>query len=141
MPAKKNQQNWLPSVFNDFWGNEWLAKNTASVPAVNIKETDNEYVVELAAPGLTKNDFKVEINDDNQLVVTVENKKENDEKDEKGTYLRREFAYTAFQQAMILPDNIDKDKIEAKADKGVLTIDIPKKPVTKEEKSKSIEVK
>jgi hypothetical protein len=59
MPAKKHAQNWMPSVFNDFWGNEWLTKASSSVPAVNIKETPDEYIVELAAPGLTKDDFKV----------------------------------------------------------------------------------
>ena len=141
MPAKKHAQNWMPSVFNDFWGNEWLTKASSSVPAVNIKETPDEYIVELAAPGLTKDDFKVNINDDNQLIVSVENKSENEEKDKKGKYLRREFAYTQFQQAMILPDNVDRDKIQATAKDGVLTIDIPKKPLPPAEGAKKIEVK
>lgn len=141
MPAKKSSQNWLPSVFNDFFGNEWIAKASASMPAVNIKETPTEYTVDIAAPGLTKDDFKVKVNDDNQLVVTVQKKTEKEDKDEKGKYLRREFGYTEFQQTMILPDNIEKDKIQAKAENGVLSIDIPKKPVAPSEGSKDIEVK
>lgn len=141
MPAKKTSQNWLPSVFNDFFGNEWIAKASSSMPAVNIKETADEYIVDIAAPGLTKDDFKVKVNDDNQLVVSVQKETKNEEKDEKGKYLRREFGYTQFQQTMILPDNIEKDKIQAKAENGVLTIDIPKKPAAPAEGAKDIEVK
>lgn len=140
MPARRTSQNWLPSVFNDFFGNEWMTK-AASVPAVNIKETPTEYTIEIAAPGLTKDDFKVNVNDDNQLVVSVQNQKESEEKDKEGKYLRREFAYTQFQQTMLLPDNIVKDKIGAKAENGVLTIDIPKKPVAPAEGAKEIPVK
>ncbi|MEG1585915.1 MAG: Hsp20/alpha crystallin family protein [Bacteroidales bacterium] len=141
MPAKRSSQNWLPSVFNDFFGNEWIAKASSSMPAVNIKETPTEYTVDIAAPGLTKDDFKVKVNDDNQLVVTVQKKTEKEEKDEKGKYLRREFGYTEFQQTLILPDNVEKDKIQAKAENGVLSIDIPKKPAPAPEGSKDIEVK
>lgn len=140
MPAKKTSQDWLPSVFNDFFGNEWMAK-AASVPAVNIKETATEYTVELAAPGLTKDDYKVSVNDDNQLVVSVQKEEKKDEKDDKGKYLRREFAYTQFKQTMILPENIEKDKIQAKADNGILTIEIPKKAAPAPEGTKEIEVK
>lgn len=141
MPAKRNSQNWLPSVFNDFFGNEWIAKASSSMPAVNIKETPEEYIVDIAAPGLTKDDFKVKVTDDNQLTVTVESKTKKEDKDEKGTYLRREFGYSQFQQTMILPDNVEKDKIQAKAEHGVLTIDIPKKQPASEKGAKDIEVK
>ena len=140
MPARRTSQNWMPSVFNDFFGNEWLTK-ASSVPAVNIKETATGFIVEMAAPGLSKDDFKVNVNNDSQLVVSVRNKKENEEKDNEGKYLRREFAYTQFQQTMLLPDNILKDKIEAKAENGVLTIDIPKRSSTPPEGAKEIPVK
>lgn len=141
IPAKRSQ-NWLPSIFNDFFGNEWLAKANNNSPAINIRETENQYEVELAAPGLTKDDFKIRIEDDNQLVVTMDKSSESKEEGEEGRYLRREFYYSHFQQSMILPDNIDKEKIEAKVENGVLTIDIPKK---KEEEmapaAKEIEIK
>lgn len=126
LPARKSQ-NWLPSIFNDFFGNEWLAKANSNSPAINIRETENQYEVEVAAPGLTKDDFKIRIEDDNQLVVTMDKQAENNSEKEEGRYLRREFYYSHFQQSMILPDNIDKEKIEARVEHGVLTIDIPKR--------------
>ncbi|WP_298061831.1 Hsp20/alpha crystallin family protein [uncultured Rikenella sp.] len=141
IPAKRSQ-NWLPSIFNDFFGNEWLAKTNSNSPAINIRETENRYEVELAAPGMTKEDFKIRIEDDNQLIVTMDKSAENNEQNEEGRYLRREFYYSHFQQSMILPENIYKEKIEARVENGVLTIDIPKK---KEEEmapaSKEIEIK
>lgn len=140
IPAKKNSEEWLPAVFNDFFGNEWLKKSSVSTPAVNIKETPTNFNVEVAAPGLTKDDFKITITEDHHLVVTVQKNDKKEEKDEKGKYLRREFAYTQFQQTMILPDNVDTDKIEAKVENGVLDIDIPKIPEMPT-KAKTIEVK
>ncbi|WP_274957633.1 Hsp20/alpha crystallin family protein [Millionella massiliensis] len=141
IPAKRSQ-NWLPSIFNDFFGNEWLAKASTNSPAINIRETENQYEVEIAAPGLTKDDFKIRIEDENQLVVTMDKSSENNAEKEEGRYLRREFYYSHFQQSMILPDNIDKEKIAAKVEHGVLTIDIPKR---KEEEvvpaSKEIEIR
>ena len=94
VPVRRNQ-NWLPSIFNDFLGNDWLAeRHNTTAPAVNIIEDENEYKVEVAAPGMTKEDFKVHINEDNELIVTMEKKAEQKEEDKKkGTYLRREFSY------------------------------------------------
>ena len=83
MPVKKGQ-SWLPVIFHDFFGNEWIERTkSSSTPAVNIIEKDNEYEVQIAAPGVCKDDISVHINEDNYLVVTVEEKKENDEKDKK----------------------------------------------------------
>lgn len=126
MPVKKSQ-NWLPGIFNDFFGNEWIEKANSASPAINIIESDTDYKVELAAPGMTKDDFSVKIDADNQLVVSMEKKEEHKDEDKKGRYLRREFSYSRFQQVMILPENVEKDKIDAKVQNGVLTIDIPKK--------------
>lgn len=69
LPTRRSQ-NWLPGIFNDFFGNEWMEKSTS--PAINIIENDKEYKVELAAPGLTKEDFNVRVTEENQLVVTME---------------------------------------------------------------------
>lgn len=141
MPAKRSQ-NWLPGIFNDFFGNEWVEKTNAASPAINIKESDSEYKVEVAAPGMTKDDFSIKIDADNQLIVSMEKKEEHKDENKKEKYLRREFAYTQFQQIMILPDNVEKDKIEAKVENGVLQIDIPKKQVAVEEKKvKEIAIK
>ena len=141
MPVRKSQ-NWLPGIFNDFFGNEWLEKANSTSPAINIIESEKDYKVEIAAPGLTKDDFSIRIDDDNQISVSMEKKEEHKDENKTGRYLRREFSYTQFRQNMILPDNIDKDKIEAKVENGILTIDIPKKEIIPEKPAvRNIEVK
>ena len=140
MPVKRSQ-NWLPSIFNDFFGNEWVEKSGKTAPAVNIFETDTEDEVECAAPGLTKDDFNIHVRNDNEMVISMEKKQEHTEKDKKGTCLRREFSYNQFQQSMILPENAEMDKIEARVKNGVLTIQIPKKAVKENaETSRKVEV-
>ena len=140
MPVKRSQ-NWLPSIFNDFFGNEWVEKSGKTAPAVNIFETDTEYKVEYAAPGLTKDDFNIHVRNANEMVISMEKKQEHTEKDKKGTCLRREFSYNQFQQSMILPENAEMDKIEARVKNGVLTIQIPKKAVKENaETSRKVEV-
>ena len=139
MPVRRTQ-GWLPGILDDFFGNEWVDKTSSTAPAVNVIETDKEYKVEIAAPGLTRDDFKIDINEDNELTVSREKKVEKNEESEKEgkkhTYLRREFSYSSFRQRMILPDNVNVDNIDAKMENGVLTIDIPKK--TEEEKRKNM---
>jgi len=130
----------VPSVFNDFFGNEWLTSNR-SVPAINIREEENGFVVEVAVPGMTKEDCNVMVDDDNNLIISFEKKNESEEKDKKGKYLRREFSYTQFQRTMILPENAEKDKINAKVENGVLMVEIPvKKEDEKVTKAKRIEI-
>ena len=128
-PARRNQNSWLPSIFNDFLGSDWLEHRNATAPAVNIIETADEYKVEVAAPGMTREDFKVHINEDNELIISMEKKSEQKEEDKKhkGTYLRREFSYTQYQQSLLLPDNVERDKISACVENGVMSIEIPKK--------------
>ena len=140
MPVKKGQ-NWLPMIFHDFFGNEWIERaKSVSTPAVNIIENDKEYEVQIAAPGVCKEDINVHVNSDNYLEITVEDKSENDEKDKKGKFLRREFSYSQFRQTLALPDNVDADKIEATQHNGILKVVIPKKalPVPKEPKKIAI---
>ena len=139
LPTKKNQ-NWFPSIFNDFIGSDWVERLHSSSP-MNIIETDDKFKVEMAAPGLTKDDFIIKVTNDNLLSVTVKQEQKNEEKDKKGRYLRKEFSYTQFQQNLILPENVDKDKIEAKVNNGVLDVIIPKKTPDKlEPVEKQIEV-
>lgn len=138
MPVRRNQ-NWLPSFFNDFFDNDWMEKANATAPAINVFETEKEYRVELAAPGMTKDDFNVHIDEDNNLVITMEKKNESKDEDKKeGRYLRREFSYSKFQQTMILPDDVDKEQIAAHVENGVLNIELPK--FTEQEKAKSKKV-
>lgn len=141
MPVRRTQ-SWLPSIFNDFFDNDWMEKANSTAPAINVYETDKNYTVELAAPGMTKDDFKVNVDSDDNLVISMEKKENNDEKDKKGRYLRREFSYSKFEQCMILPDNADKTKIAAKVENGVLRIELPKVSETEIKKSQRlIEVK
>ena len=132
---KYNNQNWIPSIFNDVFDNDWMVKANATAPAINVIESDKDYKVEVAAPGMTKEDFNIHLSEDNELVISMEKKNETKEED-KGNkkYLRREFSYSKFQQALILPDDVEKDKINANVTDGVLTIELPKR--TPEEKAK-----
>ena len=132
MPVRRNNQTWLPSIFNDFFDNEWMEKANATAPAINVSESEREYKVEVAAPGMTKEDFNIHLGDNNELIITMEQKNENKEEHKK--YLRREFAYSKFQQSFVLPDNIEKEKISASVNDGILTIELPKQ--APEEKAK-----
>ena len=125
VPTKMNQ-NWLPSIFNDFFNNEWMMKANATAPAINVIENEKDYKIQLAAPGMTKNDFTVNVDENNNLVICMEKKEEKNEEKKDKKYLRREFSYSKFQQSIILPDNIEKNKITAKVEHGILSIDIPK---------------
>lgn len=127
MIPTRRTQNWLPSIFNDFFGNEWLSNVNRSSPAINIIESENEYKVEVVTPGMTKEDCNVKIDDNNNLVISMEKKSEKKEGEKDGKYLRQEFSHTQFRQTMILPENIERNKIEAKVEHGVLNIHIPKK--------------
>lgn len=141
MPVRKSQ-NWLPSIFNDFFDNDWMLKANSTAPAINVIESENNYKVELAAPGMTKEDFNVRIDEDNNLVISMEKKSENAEEKKDGRYLRREFSYTKFQQTMILPENVDKENISAQVENGVLMIELPKLSEEEIKKAeKQIEVK
>lgn len=128
VPTIRKNQNWLPSVFNDFFDYDGLNINRlvhTHIPALNVIETDKEYKVELAAPGMSKEDFKISV-DDNRLVVSMEKKEEKNEEDKNSKYLRREFSYSKYEQKLLLPDNIKDDQITAKMKHGVLHIEIPK---------------
>ena len=94
VPVKTNS-NWLPSIFNDFFENEWLAKTGVTAPAINVIENDKDYKVEMAAPGMTKDDFKVNVDENNNLTICMEKKEEKKEEKKDKKYLRREFSYSS----------------------------------------------
>ena len=125
---KRQNQNWLPSIFNDFFNDEWFPMRAAmsAAPAINVKESDKAFEIEMAVPGMTKEDFKVHVNDKDQLVVSAEKKNEKKEEDKSSKFLRREFNYTRFEQALLLPENVDREAITAKVCSGVLHVVLPK---------------
>lgn len=139
---KYNNQNWLPNIFNDFFDNDWMVRTNATAPAINVLENEAGYEIELAAPGMTKDDFKVCLDDNGDLVINMEKKEENTEGKKHCHYLRREFSYSKFQQTMILPDDVEKEEISASVVNGVLKVEIPKirKPEVPQSK-KIIEIK
>lgn len=118
--------NWLSNDFNDLFDNDFMPRMNATAPAINVKESDKSYEVEVAAPGLKKEYCTVNINNDGNLDIKLENKSEHKEEDKKTRYLRREFSYSNFVQTLILPDDVKKEAISAKVDNGVLTITLPK---------------
>ena len=139
MPMMRSN-NWIPAVFNDLFNTEFLPKVSATAPAINVKESDKAYTVELAAPGMKKEDFNVHINDEGNLVVKMENKNEAKEEDKTTRYLRREFSYSKFEQTLILPDDVKKDAISAKVENGVLTVELPKLVEEKVKLSRQIDI-
>lgn len=130
-PTFGRNNQWLPTVFNDLFDDNFMPRTNATAPAINVKESDKQYTVELAAPGMKKEDFDVNINHDGNLVIKMEHKQEANEEDKKARYLRREFSYTKFEQTLILPEDVNKEKIAARVADGVLTVELPK--IVKEE--------
>jgi len=120
------RDSWLPEVFNDFMNGDLLPRTAATAPAINVLESEDAYTVELAAPGLKKDDFDVNIDNEGNLHIRMEQKKEEKEEDKKSHYLRREFSYSKYEQTLILPDDVDKNKISAKVENGVMTVGLPK---------------
>lgn len=140
--AKMNER--MPTVFNDFfkpWNemfDEGFWGKTVNIPAVNILENKDEYVVSLAAPGLKKDDFKIDV-DGNMLTISSEKEETKEEKDKKFT--RKEYNFTSFSRSFTLPEEIFRDKIEAKYEDGVLRILLPRKEEAKKFTAKHIAVK
>ncbi|MDR2414119.1 MAG: Hsp20/alpha crystallin family protein [Odoribacteraceae bacterium] len=123
----RRNQHWLPDVFSDLFDNDWMYKANATAPAINVIESENEYKIEVAAPGMTGKDFRVRVDEDSNLVISMEKQvAETNPGDSPALYLRREFSYSKFEQKMILPENTDKEKISAKMENGVLEVAIPK---------------
>lgn len=127
MLVKMNRM--FPGFNDDFWGRDYYPTryNTngyKSVPAVNIAEGDNEFTIEVAAPGFDKKDFKIDLDNDRMTIASVKEAK-NSENTER--YTRREFNYNEFSRTFTLPETVDSEKITAKHSDGILFVNIPKK--------------
>jgi HSP20 family protein len=132
----------LPSLFNDSfftdffpWGN---TQETGTVPAINIRETEGSYEISVAAPGMKKDDFKVEL-DNNRLIISAEHKDQ--AKDKEDTYLRQEYRYQSFVRSFTLGEQqVQGDKIQAKYSDGILHISVPKSEQAKTKAPKVIQI-
>ena len=120
------KNSWFPTVFEDFLNNDFMPRANTTAPAVNVKVDEKAYTMEVAAPGIKKEFCRVSINDEGNLHVAIENKVEHKEEEKKHHYLRREFSYTNYEQAYTLPEDVDKDHIEAKVENGILTVTLPR---------------
>jgi HSP20 family protein len=144
MLARRND-NYFPTIFDRFFNNELMDWNNSnfsttntSLPAVNVKETDDDFVIELAAPGMDKKDFKVNFKN-NVLIISSERKNEKENKEE--NYTRKEFSYQSFQRSFTVAENaVMGDKISAKYNNGILTIVLPKRDEVKPQPEREIKI-
>ena len=144
LPVMKTN-GWFPTMFDEFFNNEWMPKMKTTEPAINVKEDANAYTMEVAVPGIKKEYCRVNINNDGNLEVAIENKlehKEEKNEDKREHYIRREFSYSNYQQTYVLPEDVVKDDVSAKVENGVLTITMPKATPAEEKKlQRQIEIK
>jgi len=143
MKLIKRSDDWgLPTLWEDLFNNDlfnfpsFVAKGT-TVPAVNISETEDNYTVEMAVPGMKKSDFNINL-DHNVLTISSEQEEEKEEKDK--NFTKKEFSYQSFERSFTLPETVDQEKISAKYTDGVLKVVLPKKEESKVQSSKVIKV-
>lgn len=135
------QANPFQNLFNDFFEGEFLpgrpVMRSGSTPAANIQETEKAYHIELASPGMTKKDFKIEVDED---LLTIRSEKESKKEEEGTRYTKREFNYTSFVRSFRLPEEVDAENISASYTDGILKLEIPKKEI-EAKKVRSIDIK
>ena len=136
--------NMFPSLLSNFFDNDkfltngWFEREfNQSLPALNVKEATNEFLIELAAPGYKKSDFKIT---SEEGVLTISAEKQEEKNEEKNRFTRKEFSYESFTRSLQLPDNSLSDKIDAKYEDGLLQLTLPKKEVTVSKEKKEIKV-
>lgn len=138
------RDNWLPNLFEDLFNNDWVENGKRlnigkNIPAVNVKETTDDFIVEVAAPGMKKEDFKVEL-DHNLLTISSEVKEEHESESTTEKFTRREFSYHSFKRSFTLPDSVEASKIAGNYENGVLEIKLPKREEAKIEPKRMIEI-
>jgi HSP20 family protein len=144
MLAKRNE-NYLPSFFDRFFNNELMDWNNSnfsstntSLPAVNVKETHDDFIIEVAAPGMDKNDFKVNFHNN---VLTISSEKKNESTDKNDSYTRKEFSYQSFKRSFTVSENaVNGEKISAKYNEGILEITLPKRDEVKPQPEREIKI-
>lgn len=141
IPMLRNSR-FLPSFTDDFFGKDFMAdifdsSVNKTIPEVNVIENAEAFMIEVAAPGLEKKDFKIDLNNN---VLTISSEREAKQVDEKEKYIRREFSYSSFQRSFSLPESVDSDKIKANHKDGILKIEIPKRDEAKEKPKREIKI-
>ena len=139
----KKRRPWFPTEFTNFFGDDdffndrFWQRHVQKEPFMNVKETETEFQVELAAPGLTKEDFEISI-DNGYLKIFAEKSMETEDKED--NYTRREFSYNSFNRSLMLPENIKEEEIKATYENGVLKFDLCKKEIKEQKDPKKIKV-
>ena len=145
MTLARRNDNYVPSFFdrvfnNDLseWGMNNYSSTNTSLPAVNVKETDDDYFIEVAAPGMKKKDFKINYHNN---VLTISSERQEEKEDKNDNYSRKEFSYQSFQRSFTVPQqSVDGDKIEASYSDGILNIKLPKREELKPKPAKEIKI-
>lgn len=139
---KRTNGNWFPSLLEDILDENMIEsklRNTRSLPAVNIEEKEDRYNLELAAPGMSKKDFNIELDND-LLTISSEIKEENRTEDKERNFTRREFSFESFKRSFTLPESVDTSKIKANYKNGVLILDLPKREEAKTQPKRMIDI-
>ena len=137
----RKQPPFFPSLIDDFINTDWNLKVpsfSGTVPAVNIKELDSQLEIELAVPGMNKDDFEIEVEDG---VLSISSTQEEEQVNEKGKFTRREFSYSSFRRSFTLPDSVDPTKIDATYKEGVLLVLLPKHKEAQPQPKKLIKIR
>jgi HSP20 family protein len=143
---KKNENFMFPALFNDFFGRDWLDFNArtfsstnTTIPSVNILESEDNFELEVAAPGFEKKDFKIELN--NNVLTISSDKQEETEHTEGKQFTRKEYSYLSFCRSFTIPESANKEKIEANYEQGILKVIIPKREESKPKPLREIKIK
>jgi len=142
MLARINR-NYVPAYWDDFFNGSFFSAtgnhfNRNTKPAVNVMEEDNAYMIEVAVPGMSRKDIRIDL-EDNVLTISYEHRENKEEK--KRTYMRREFSHASFKRSFELPETVDAEKIRARHDAGILSVELPKKEEVVSKAPKQIEIK
>ncbi|HLO89857.1 MAG: Hsp20/alpha crystallin family protein [Chloroflexota bacterium] len=142
LPVTRKEKTFFPSIVDEFFGRDFMNdlfdfRTGVNMPSVNVIEGVNEFKIEVAAPGLEKNDFKVNLDNN---ILTIASEKEDKQESDDERYMRREFSYSSFTRSFSLPPSLDAGNITANHKNGVLTILIPKKEEAKQKPAKQIQI-
>jgi len=145
MTLARRTEGYAPSFIDRFfnndlmdWGTSNFSSTNTSLPAVNVKETDDDYFIEVAAPGMSKKDFNVNFQNN---VLTISSEKKNEKEEKEDSYTRKEFSYQSFQRSFTVPGNdVDSDKISASYENGILKIKLPKREEVKPKPAREIKI-
>ena len=127
---------FLSNIFDDDFI-PVMANRTSSMPAVNIREDEKNFILELAVPGMEKNDLKIDINED---VLTISSETKNETEENKDGYKRKEFSYSSFCRSFYIPENVNREKIGASYKDGILNVELPKQEVEKNKITRQIKI-